>query len=146
MKHIKTLLLVMLIIASSQICAQTLTKYDPKTEWTDIFKEYATFKCICEITKEDIVESMRKHKDYSFVVHHELLSIQREIADTAGRNFAKRIPFISNEKESDLYGYKPLLSYCLMFSKSPYLDSLASQRYNIFMKTNGKRWLNDNQK
>jgi len=139
------LLLVLLLVVVYDSNAQEIEKINPKTRWTDMFKEFVTFKCICEITKDGIDSLMYRNKDYSFVVHAELLSGRGAVADSIGRDFARKIPYITTEKESDLYGWKGSLYDCLKFLTSPQLDSIANKQYLIFMKTHSADWLERNQ-
>ncbi|MFA6275101.1 MAG: hypothetical protein WC622_00020 [Pedobacter sp.] len=105
-----------------------------KKQWTDFYKEYATYRCLCELTDNKLEQYLSNKKDISFSVHSEFLGIYFEKADLIGRNFAKSMQPIQVDKENDLFGMNTNFKGCLLFYKSKYLDGIAKKSFLEFRK------------
>lgn len=127
----KLIIFSMLSLCEMLSFGQTLDK----KQWTDLYKEYATYRCLCEITDNKIEQYyLLNKKDLSFVVHTEFLGIYLEKSDSIGRKFAKSNKSIQVDNESDLFGMNTNFKDCLIFYKSKYLDSIAKKSYREFKK------------
>lgn len=127
MKNILSLMILMLI--STLGFSQRLTKKDQ----LHMYKEYATYRCMCEITDDVIEKVLWKKKEISFSVHSELLGVSYDDADSVGRAFARKIKPIQVDKGHDLYGFRMLYIECLNFFNSKILADKAKKSYRQFL-------------
>ncbi|TCC89475.1 hypothetical protein EZ428_17440 [Pedobacter frigiditerrae] len=105
-----------------------------KKQWINFYKEYATYRCLCEVTDNKVEQYLSTKKDVSFSVHSEFLGTYIEKADSIGRDFAKNMRPIQVDKENDLFGMNTNFKNCLLFYKSKSLDSIAKKSYQGFSK------------
>ena len=129
------LILFFLSLLSSNLLMGQQTPREKKKEWLSLFKEYAVYSCVCEITDNKIDTILMNKNDFSFSIHVEILGDDKNFADSIGRHFARNIKPISLEKESDLYGLKPLFKRCLELLNSKYLDSSSKIAYKKYIRS-----------
>ncbi|SOD11477.1 hypothetical protein [Pedobacter xixiisoli] len=133
MKHYLYLLLLLSSLTACNIQQQQIRK-----DWIILYKEYATYKSVCEITDNNLEKILWTKKDISFSIHREILGSYADEADSIGRKYARNIKPLDVETEHDLYGMKPLFSECLKLYTSNYLDSLANSAYKDYKYLNKK--------
>lgn len=121
-------LLVLLILLTS--CS--VKKKRVKNDWINLFKDYAMYKCACEVTGDKLEPLLWTTKDISFTVNKEVLGNYGDKADSIGRFYAKGIKPIAVDPESDLYGMKAMFVGCLDFYKSDSLDKIAKAAYRQY--------------
>ncbi len=103
-----------------------------KNDWINLFKDYAMYKCACEVTGDKLEPLLWAKKDISFTVNREVLGNYGDKADSIGRFYARGIQPIAVDPEHDLYGMKRMFVGCLDFYKSDSLDKIAKAAYRQY--------------
>ena len=120
------------VLSSSSVIGQQ-TPQEKKGEWIGLFKEYAAYSRICEVTDNKVKSILKEKKDISFSIHVEILGRYKNYADSVGRRFARNIKPIQVDKEDDLYGLKTSFADCLQLLNSKYLNNSSKKAYEKYM-------------